>query len=122
MPAMPHISGDVFQALRDEIRRLGGGLSPRAMLPHVTEAGLGQPGALARIPQEISEGVDHRIGVFWRDDIRLAVSKEPLRVEGKSVTTTGKPAAIKSQSLDATAPFCCRIFAAVSGTTPISEA
>src|SRR5438552_7064450 len=32
MPAMPHISGDVFQALRDEIRRLGGGLSPRAML------------------------------------------------------------------------------------------
>src|SRR5436189_3225170 len=83
MPAMPHISGDVFQALRDEIRRLGGGLSPRAMLPHVTEAGLGQPGALARIPQEISQGVDHRIGVFWRDDIRLAGQQGATEGGGK---------------------------------------
>src|SRR2546430_12615781 len=80
MPAMPHISGDVFQALRDEIRRLGGGLSPRAMLPHVTEAGLGQPGALARIPQELFPGVDHRIGGFRRDEIRLA---------GRSADTEG---------------------------------
>src|SRR5438046_330641 len=72
MPGMPHMLGDVFQALRDEIRRVGGGLGPRAMLPHVIEAGPGQPGALVRIAQELSEGVCHRLGVFWRDHIRLA--------------------------------------------------
>src|SRR5205809_7770584 len=64
MPAMPHMLGDVLQALRDEIRRVGGGLGPRAMLPHVIEAGPGHPGGLVRTAKELDEVECHYLGVF----------------------------------------------------------